>query len=62
MPARRYGRIVSYMWGWIWIGVLYVLGMSVFQWLGGLGAAANAIQRWGHATAERRRRTSSPTG
>jgi hypothetical protein len=47
------------MWGWIWVVVLYVLGMSFYQWLGGLGAAADAIQRWGHATAERRRRTSS---
>jgi hypothetical protein len=49
------------MWGWIWIAVLYVLGMSFFRWLGGLGAAASAIQRWGHATAERQPRTSSPT-
>jgi hypothetical protein len=44
------------MWGWIWVGVLYVLGMGFFHWLGGIGAAANAIQRWGHATGERRRR------
>jgi hypothetical protein len=49
------------MWDWIWIAVLYMLGMSFFRWLGGLGAAASAIQRWGHATAERRRPTSSPT-
>jgi hypothetical protein len=47
--------------GWIWIVLLYVLGMSVFHLLGGLGAAADAIQRWGHSTAERRRRTSSST-
>jgi len=47
------------MWGWIWIAVLYVLGMSFFWWLGGLGAAADAIQRWGHATADRRRTSSS---
>jgi hypothetical protein len=47
------------MWGWIWIVVLYVVGMGFFRWLGGLGAAANAIQQWGHATGERRRRTSS---
>jgi hypothetical protein len=49
------------MLGWIWVIALYVLGMSVFRWLGGLGAAATAIQRWGHATAERRRRTTSST-
>jgi len=47
------------MLGWIWIVVLYVLGMSFYRWLGGIGAAAAAIQRWGHATAERRRRVSS---
>ena len=47
------------MWDWIWIGVLYVLGMGFFHWLGGVGAAANAIQGWGHASAERRRRTRS---
>jgi len=49
------------MWSWIGIAVLYVLGMSFFRWLGGIGAAADAIERWGHATAERRRRTSSST-
>jgi hypothetical protein len=49
------------MWGWIWIVGLYVLGMSFYGWLGGLGAAADANQRGGHATAERRRRTSSST-
>jgi hypothetical protein len=48
------------MWGWIGIAVLYVLGMGFFHWLGGIGAAAEAIQRWGHATAERKRRASSP--
>jgi hypothetical protein len=35
--------------------------MSFFWWLGGLAAAADAIQRWGHATAVRRRPPSSPT-
>jgi hypothetical protein len=44
------------MWSWIWIAVLYALGMGFFHWLGGIGAAANAIQRWGNATGERRRR------
>jgi hypothetical protein len=49
------------MLGWILIGVLYVLGMGFFHWLGGIAAAGEAIQRWGHATAERSRRTSSPS-
>lgn len=45
--------------GWIWIAVLYMLGMGLFHWLGGIGAAADAIKRWGHASGVRRRRTSS---
>jgi hypothetical protein len=47
------------MWGWIWIAALYVLGMGFFHWLGGIGAASEALQRWGHAAAERRRQPSS---
>ena len=43
------------MWGWIWVIVLYVLGIGFFRWLGGVGAAADAIASWGRATAERRR-------
>ena len=39
--------------------VLYVLGLGFFRWLGGIGAAADAIEQWGHAAAERRRRASS---
>jgi hypothetical protein len=50
------------MWSWIGIAVLYLLGMGFFRWLGGISAAADAISRWGHATAERRRRsTVSPS-
>jgi hypothetical protein len=45
------------MWGWIGIAALYVLGMGLFHWLGGLGAAAEGIRSWGRATAERRRGT-----
>ncbi len=44
------------MWSWIGIAVLYVLGMGFFRWLGGISAAADAISRWGRASAERRRR------
>jgi hypothetical protein len=51
--------MIGFMWSWIVIGSLYVLGMSFFHWLGGIGAAADAISRWGHASAERRRRASS---
>jgi hypothetical protein len=49
------------MWGWIWIVVLYVLGIGFFRWLGGIGAAADAIERWGRVTAERRRRPTPPS-
>jgi hypothetical protein len=44
------------VWSWIVTGVLYVLGIGFFRWLGGIGAAADAFERWGRATAERRRR------
>jgi hypothetical protein len=47
------------MWGfrgdWAVVIVLYVLGLGFFRWLGGIGAAAQAFQRWGHREAERRR-------
>jgi hypothetical protein len=49
------------MWSWVVVAVLYVLGMSFFHWLGGIGAAADAIQRWGHAVGERHRRHRSPS-
>ncbi|HEX6788925.1 MAG TPA: hypothetical protein VF091_06755 [Gaiellaceae bacterium] len=44
------------MWDWIWIVALYIFSIGLFRRLGGIGAAATAIQRWGHATGERRRR------
>jgi hypothetical protein len=37
---------------------VYVLGIGFFRWLGGVAAAADAIQRWGRVTADRRRATS----
>jgi hypothetical protein len=40
---------------WIFIGVLYVGGIAFFRLLGGLGAAGEALQRWGGADAERQR-------
>jgi hypothetical protein len=44
---------------WIGIAALYLMGMGFFRWLGGISAAADAISRWGRATAERRRRAVS---
>ena len=32
---------------WIIIVALYMLGMGLFQILGGLGAAADALKTWG---------------
>ena len=40
---------------WIAIALLYLLGMGLFGWLGGISAAGDALSRWGRATAERRR-------
>jgi hypothetical protein len=40
---------------WIGIALLYLLGMGLFCWLGGIGSAADAFSRWGRATAERGR-------
>jgi hypothetical protein len=47
------------MWEWIWIGVLYALGMGFFHWLGGIGSAADAIRRWGRASSAHRQPMSS---
>jgi hypothetical protein len=44
---------------WIGIAVLYLLGMGLFHWLGGISAAGDALSRWGRATAERREFVSS---
>jgi len=49
------------MLSWIWIPVLYVLGFSLFGWLGGIPAAGDAIARWGRETADRRRCAVSPS-
>ena len=46
--------------GWIVIGVLYVIGVGFFHWLGGIASAGDAISEWGRrSTAERRRRSLS---
>ena len=49
------------MWSWLVIAGLYVAGMGFFHWLGGLGAAADAFQRWGHTVGARRRRPAPPS-
>jgi hypothetical protein len=38
------------MWSWIVLGVLYVLVLGGFRWLGGIGAAADAVREWGRAS------------
>lgn len=40
---------------WVGIAVLYLLGMGLLRWLGGLSSAAEAFSSWGRATAEHRR-------
>jgi hypothetical protein len=60
MAGRRARRTVDHMWNWIVIGALYVLGMALFYWLGGIGAAGKAIERLGQVSAQGRRRTRSP--
>jgi hypothetical protein len=41
--------------GWIAIGLVYMLAMGLFCWLGGISAAGDALSRWGCAAAARRR-------
>jgi hypothetical protein len=53
--------MIGNVWSWVGIAVAYVLAMSLFHWLGGIGAAADAIQRWGHTVGERRRQVRSPS-
>ena len=46
--------------GWIVIGVLYVLSIGGFRWLGGIGAAGEALRQWGRSrSADRGRPVSS---
>jgi hypothetical protein len=41
---------------WIVIGVLYVLSIGGFRWLGGIGAAGEALRQWGRSRAADRGR------
>jgi hypothetical protein len=43
------------MFSWIAIVVLYLLGMGLLWWLGGIASAADALRSWGRTTAEQRR-------
>jgi hypothetical protein len=44
------------VWSWILVGVLYAIGIGFFHLLGGIGAAASAIERWGATSSAKRRR------
>jgi hypothetical protein len=46
---------------WIVAAVLYLIGIGFFRWLGGIGAAAEAFRRWGHASAAKRKAGGSPS-
>ena len=46
---------------WIIIGLLYVFGIAFFRLLGGVDSAADAIQRWGRASARRRKNQTAPS-
>jgi hypothetical protein len=37
------------------IGALWVGNVLFLRWLGGVGAASDALARWGRSTAEKRR-------
>jgi hypothetical protein len=49
------------MWGWIAVLVLYVLGMGFFHVLGGLNAAAEAFERWGRTSSNKRLKRAPPS-
>jgi hypothetical protein len=50
------------MLSWIVIVVLYLCGMGFFTLLGGVGAAADALARWGSDSASLRGRRSTSSG
>jgi hypothetical protein len=43
---------------WIVAVVLYVVGIGVFRWLGGVAAAGDALREWGRAAAAPRKAAS----
>ena len=44
---------------WIVIIALYLAGMGFFRLLGGVGAAGEALRRWGESASAARRRAST---
>lgn len=44
---------------WIVTVVLYLVGIGLFRLLGGVGAAGDAVRRWGEAASALRRSGSS---
>ena len=47
------------MTGWIFAAVAYVGCILFVRWLGGIGAAGDAMRSWGEASSRRRRRAGS---
>jgi hypothetical protein len=41
------------VWAWIWIALALLVNGLVFRWLGGFGAAGEAMERWGGHSARR---------
>jgi hypothetical protein len=46
---------------WIILVGLYVFGICVFNFLGGVGAAGEALRRWGRASAGGEKTPASPS-
>ena len=50
------------MWDLVVIGILYVLSVGLFRWLGGFGAAGDALRVWGRSNAAMRANHGSSSG
>jgi hypothetical protein len=59
LARRTRPRDNPHMIGWIACGVAYVGCILFVRWLGGIGAAEDALRSWGEASSRRRRRVSS---
>jgi hypothetical protein len=46
---------------WIVVAALYLFGMGVFRLLGGIGAASEALRKWGRASSTDRTAPGSPS-
>jgi hypothetical protein len=47
------------MWSVILLVVGYILSLAFFRFLGGFRSAGEAFERWGRATAERKRKATT---